>query len=1072
MATINNVSVIENNTSVVNISATDSDGDDLTITVINNPSFATFTDNGDGTAKLNVNPQTGDAGSYTVTVTVSDGSNTDAKSFDILVQEVNLPVVTETIEIIAGKEDVIVAQNGTFPGGVLYKLGKVPYEKTACFVMPFKLPSSGITITGAEFKFVVSGGNTVGGTNVDLYGIPKREVATVLKTDYYGGLDAGSGKLQDNILASGFETGNVATNAIGSANLLQFIKNEYDNNGAEKFVFLRLSPDNITTLQQWYINSADNTTGVKPTLVLTYTVETPLSVSITASSGDGFVSDPTKVVNDSQVLKAGTTTEYMTVKNPQTINHLKLGNSDDAGNTNLTSVIIPFKLPSFPTGKNAVVGAELDVFKSFGRDWFTSNIDLYGLESTNVLDVISANDYYSGSFGNGNGNDVGIEDDLFKKLNTLGLKDVEGWVSTSKEDVLVNYINSIYKEGEYIFFRLSVDNNSYDANRYQYFAIDGSNGTTMNELGINGISNSKPAVLKLDFENKITSTTTWNGTAWSNGLPNSNKTVIIDANFNIGGANLNGNEIFAKSLTVNAGKELKVYSGKNLYVSNSFTINGKVVIENGGSFKSGSSLTNIVVNGEYIVNRDARATINDYTYWSSPVETTVQKSLLNTGADLAFSYNTKNYNDADNNQYDDNGDSWKRETGSSMMIPGKGYIARWPGTDGNSSVHKAIFGVQNGGVVNSGNITLPIYLSADVDDGDGNPDTDVNDQNIIGNPYSSAISIKRFLKVNETKIIGTIHVWTHTTGIVDGKYLNDDYASYNATGGTFGVDEVDVLTEGIMASGQGFYVDAEVEGSVTFTPDMQVLSIDNTYGNSNFYKRNNDIIETTGDTIPNRFWINVNNQQSSNQILVGFNANATDGFDNLYDGDKADNGSGMSFYSLIDDRKLVIQGKKEFTSGDVVKLGYTSTNLFDSEFTIELVKVEGELLNSPIILLDKYSGETIDLQKISHTFSVNQAEEVHDRFEILFMPKNSLTDIDLTYNAEIEVYPNPTSNYFTINDKTNGIEYVSVYDVNGVTVKKFNKQEKYDITELKEGLYFVKITSKTSNEVVVKIIKN
>ena len=54
--------------------ATDSDGDDLTITAAYIPDFSTFTDYGDGSALLSFSPLEADQGVYpNIAITVSDG---------------------------------------------------------------------------------------------------------------------------------------------------------------------------------------------------------------------------------------------------------------------------------------------------------------------------------------------------------------------------------------------------------------------------------------------------------------------------------------------------------------------------------------------------------------------------------------------------------------------------------------------------------------------------------------------------------------------------------------------------------------------------------------------------------------------------------------------------------------------------------------------------------------------------------------------------------------------------------------------------------------------------------------
>jgi hypothetical protein len=88
---IGDQSVAEGHTLDVMITATDSNGDNLSFGITGEPSFAALADHGDGSATLSLTPGSGDAGVYPgVTVTVSDGVDTDSETFTItvLVEEI------------------------------------------------------------------------------------------------------------------------------------------------------------------------------------------------------------------------------------------------------------------------------------------------------------------------------------------------------------------------------------------------------------------------------------------------------------------------------------------------------------------------------------------------------------------------------------------------------------------------------------------------------------------------------------------------------------------------------------------------------------------------------------------------------------------------------------------------------------------------------------------------------------------------------------------------------------------------------------------------------------------------
>jgi len=75
-------------------------------------------------------------------------------------------------------------------------------------------------------------------------------------------------------------------------------------------------------------------------------------------------------------------------------------------------------------------------------------------------------------------------------------------------------------------------------------------------------------------------------------------------------------------------------------------------------------------------------------------------------------------------------------------------------------------------------------------------------------------------------------------------------------------------------------------------------------------------------------------------------------------------------------------------------------------------------------------------------------------------------------NGEIYLYPNPASDYFTLNTITSKVE---IYSINGQLVKSFNanqlKENQYTISDLNKGIYLVKILNENNEQKVMKLIK-
>jgi hypothetical protein len=88
-------SVTEQHVLNVPISASDADGDTLTIDMGSHPGFASLTDNGDGTATLHLAPVIGDAAGspYTITIGVADQVDSDSEDVQVTVVANKRPTV-------------------------------------------------------------------------------------------------------------------------------------------------------------------------------------------------------------------------------------------------------------------------------------------------------------------------------------------------------------------------------------------------------------------------------------------------------------------------------------------------------------------------------------------------------------------------------------------------------------------------------------------------------------------------------------------------------------------------------------------------------------------------------------------------------------------------------------------------------------------------------------------------------------------------------------------------------------------------------------------------------------------
>lgn len=584
----------------------------------------------------------------------------------------------------------------------------------------------------------------------------------------------------------------------------------------------------------------------------------------------------------------------------------------------------------------------------------------------------------------------------------------------------------------------------------------------------------------------VGSSKTWNGSAnnnWSNasnwtpnGIPTAADCVVIPASANAPVISGSGYQALAYSLTILNGGILTVNSSNYITVTDVVKVNtgGQFLIKDGASLIQTNNVANIgVVNIERITQPMYRF---DYTYWGCPVTFASNFTLgmlsPNTLSDKYFSWIPT----TGANQFG----TWQFESTATVMNPIKGYIVRAPQSFSYTPDVKVPYTANFIGTPNNGNIACPIYHGSLV----GNN----NDKyNLLGNPYPSAVDAQAFLTdlANAAVIDGTIYFWTHNSGpstsYVDpfyGDYVinynGSDYASWNSLGpvGSRGSAATTggSAPNGFIASGQGFFTrstgTAPSGNSVVFKNSMR-SSV-----NSQFFKTASIVsgerqLRSINSDEKHRIWLNMITQSGVfNQILVGYTAGATNGWDRAYDGVRFTDGNSTTFYSIIPEQHLVIQGRPlPFDVQDQVALGFKTTT--QDQFSIRLDQVDGLFEQQDIFIEDKLLNRIHNLKISPYIFNA-PAGTFDDRFVLRF------TDSALAINS-----PTSTNTWAVIRDKhlevsaLENIRLVEVFDLTGKSVGVFQAEEnKQKIKALflhADGFYLAKIHLSSGAIVVRKL---
>jgi len=560
------------------------------------------------------------------------------------------------------------------------------------------------------------------------------------------------------------------------------------------------------------------------------------------------------------------------------------------------------------------------------------------------------------------------------------------------------------------------------------FTVENSNGCISGSVPVTIIDN--------------TSTTTWNGSGWSNGLPNANKTVIISsaATQPFTGTPIN---IAACTLIITSATDVIIPSGFTFTVTNSVTSNGKLI------FKNNSSLiqtTNAINTGEIVYERETNISRFDLTYWSMPVTKagfTMSSLSPNTLYDKYF-------------HWDAIGTRWLVDP-SGVSLPmelGKGYSIRGPQSF-DITIPSLFTGIFTG-VPNNGNIAVPV---------------EADKWNLIGNPYPSAVDAEELILVTNKDVLGALYFWTHASppvtlpGTNTYRYVSSDYIVFSGLGSTrLGTGSASTGTDafnGKIAAGQAFFA-KPTASVINFNNGLRRGASDNTQ----FYKT-----AKTSGIEKNRIWLNLSNAEGAfKQTLLGYAQGATNNIDLSFDAVTMSANTYIDFYSISESKKLAIQARAlPFNNTDLVALGYKST--IAGEFTIAIDHTDGFFDAQEVYLEDKFTGIITDLRKENYTFTTAVGTST-TRFVLRYT--NKTLDIDNPEALENSILVSFKDQTVKITSSKEIIKEVNIYNVGGQLLYAKNNvnASELQITDLHSGdqVILVKVTLENGYSFTKKVI--
>ena len=409
---------------------------------------------------------------------------------------------------------------------------------------------------------------------------------------------------------------------------------------------------------------------------------------------------------------------------------------------------------------------------------------------------------------------------------------------------------------------------------------------------------------------------------------------------------------------------------------------------------------------------------------------------------------------------------------STTLTPGVGYRAfvRGPitgdyatdtvvigyyNTSGAAPTQASLTLSQTGGVsngVNAGSVVITINSTGT---GTASAFDATNDGwNLIGNPYPCAFDWGAFwtANANRTNIVNSIYIYDVTAS---------SYKSYNgsALSGS--------LNNGLIPSSTSFFIQASASGAaLTFTEAFKSTSAP-----SALHKN------SLSDELHITYY---KDSTESDEYILKMMEGATLEND-MYDIKKLKNVNlNLSSYGT-DSINLTLSSIPLVTDETRISLNVEATQIGTYKFDFNTIETFDN--NKSVSLLDKFTGETIDIRKNPiYTFEMDAAPHQwgNDRFVLIFKAISTTGLVDMGANSilktKVSVYPNPATDLLNVNINNASFKNssVSIFNISGTELLSSNMvgtSSQFNIESLSSGVYFVKIRNSNGFDKTVKFIK-
>ncbi|WP_218597771.1 T9SS type A sorting domain-containing protein [Polaribacter sp. NJDZ03] len=622
----------------------------------------------------------------------------------------------------------------------------------------------------------------------------------------------------------------------------------------------------------------------------------------------------------------------------------------------------------------------------------------------------------------------------------------------------------------------------------------------------NDEANIKPGLHRFQFTDR---TTVLGNSVWTNGYPDRSRNVKVSEDYNHIG------KLSARKLEV---KESSIFT----VTDNLLVVTNEIIIKDTNDeirlistdntnkaqlIQTHKTTSKVTGNGKLLV--DQNSTISSkyrYNYLSSPVRTlnattftiedvlkdgTIPTSATSAITDINFV-----------SGYDGN-------TTSPISIAGYWVYTYTTGSNGRSGwTHKYKGGniSQTDGFTFKGSGAAQNYTFVGTPkDGELTTYISAGDSYLVGNPYASAISAKKFIEDNLEVTNGSLYFWEHvgeesstngSEGHNYGGYVGG-YAVRNLSGGVAANSVVDnnnsnngtpTLGNGsytepksFIAIGQGFFIEGDdlLSGPIVFNNSQREYVQEGT--NSHFFKSGNKksiAKKSFTNTLPiiklGMSYTDDNNVNLHRQLAISFKDNNSFNFDKGYDTEIYDVGTTDIYWKFPNtNEKYVITGVQSISEELEIPLELIISK--DGQVTISLD--EWNEIDRNIYITDKLTRTSYLLNNESIVLTLAKGTYT-DRFVLAFSEiiKSKVLGIeDAILENNVSIYLDNNAKELVIDNNSNlELKKVTLFNLLGQKVAEWNTietntiQNRLKINTISESIYIVNID--TENGRVTKKI--